>query len=248
MPQAELHYLPFAALLEPGTEGRYLVERFDLSVVPSASIWLQLRQRTRRTSRTRVLALAPEQQALPGSVTEVAAIRTAMGSDATVLLGSAASRDSLVAVAPNYDILHFATYGVLNRRNPLLSYLELAPKGQDGRLQVADVYGMSLDARLVVLSACQTGLGSGMLADVPAGDEWVSLSQSFLMAGARNVLATLWPVEDRSTAELMKAFYEELAAGAPEDVALASAQRRAIRNSKWPLPFHWAAFVLVGGP
>jgi len=81
-----------------------------------------------------------------------------------------------------------------------------------------------------------------------AGDEWVSLSQSFLMAGARNVLATLWPVEDRSTAELMKSFYEELAAGADVDVALARAQRKAIRNSRWPQPFHWAAFVLVGGP
>jgi len=247
-PQAELHYLPFAALLEQGASGRFLIEKYDLSVIPSASIWLQLRQRSPRAKGMRVLALAPEQRQLPGSAVEVAAIRTAMGSGTTVLMGAAASREGLEAGAPGHDILHFATYGVLNRRNPLLSYLELAPKGEDGRLQVADVYGMSLDARLVVLSACQTGIGSGMLADVPSGDEWVSLSQSFLMAGARNVLATLWPVEDRSTAELMKSFYEELAAGADVDVALARAQRKAIRNSRWPQPFHWAAFVLVGGP
>ena len=247
-PQAELHYLPFAALLEQGVTGRYLVEKYDLSVVPSASIWLQLRQRAPRSAGMRVLALAPEQQALPGSAVEVAAIRAAMGSGTTVLMGPAASREGLVMGASTHDILHFATYGVLNRRNPLLSYLELAPKGQDGRLQVADVYGMSLDARLVVLSACQTGIGSGMLADVPPGDEWVSLSQSFLMAGARNVIATLWPVEDQGTAELMTAFYGELAAGTEVEVALARAQRWAIRNSRWSLPFHWAAFVLVGGP
>src|SRR5436190_529108 len=75
--------------------------------------------------------------------------------------------------------------------------------GQDGRLEVHEVFGLTLSADLVVLSACQTALGSGALADVPAGDDWVGLSRAFLSAGAAQVVATLWPVEDRATADLM---------------------------------------------
>jgi CHAT domain-containing protein len=102
---------------------------------------------------------------------------------------------------PGKDIVLLATYGVLNRRNPLFSHVELAAApGRDGRLEVHDVYGLAFDARLVVLSACQTASGSGLRADVPAGDEWVSLTQAFLAAGAQRVVATLWLVDDRVTA------------------------------------------------
>ena len=103
-----------------------------------------------------------------------------------------------------------------------------------------------IDARLVVLSACQTGLGSGRMSDVPAGDDWVGLVQSFQAAGARNVIATLWPVDDRATADLMRDFYGELRAGRSEMDALAAAQRRALRRAGTGSPFYWAGFVLDG--
>ena len=119
--------------------------------------------------------------------------------------------------------------------------------GEDGRLEVHEVFGLSLHARLLVLSACQTGVGAGALADVPAGDDWVGLAQAFLYSGAANVLATLWPVQDVATARFMERFYTELAAGRPDAEALAEAQRAAARNPRTAHPFYWAAFALVTG-
>jgi CHAT domain-containing protein len=145
-------------------------------------------------------------------------------------------------------VVHLATYGVLNRRNPLFSYVELtAVPGRDGRLEVHDVYGLRLDARLVVLSACQTAVGSGLRADVPAGDEWVGLSQAFLAAGAERVLSTLWLVDDRATAELMTRFHATLAEGKGEASALAGVQRGAILNTRLADPYYWAGLTLMGG-
>jgi CHAT domain-containing protein len=143
--------------------------------------------------------------------------------------------------------VHLASRGVLNRHNPRFSYIALAPDDRsDGRLDVDDVARLSIDARLVVLSACQTGLASGRLLDVPPGDDWVGLVQAFQSAGARSVLATLWPVEDRATAELMKRFYVALRSGESESGALAAAQRSAIAAASTRAPFYWAGFVLNG--
>ena len=144
--------------------------------------------------------------------------------------------------------MHLATYGVLNRRNPLFSYVELtAVPGRDGRLEVHDVYGLRLDARLVVLSACQTAVGSGLRADVPAGDEWVGLSQAFLAAGAERVLSTLWLVDDRATAELMTQFHSALARGRGEASALAEVQRGSLAHPGLADPYYWAGLTLMGG-
>ncbi len=246
-PHAELHYAPFAALLGPPGSDSYLVERYRLTYTPSASVWLRLQARGRPVAPG-VLALAPRPDALPGSAAEVAAIGRLFGARAHVLLGGWASKRALREAAPEQGIIHLATYGVLNKDNPLFSFVELTPEGDDdGRLEVHEVFGLHLRARLVVLSACQTGLGAGALADVPAGDDWVGLIQAFLFAGASNVMATLWPVQDRATADLMTRFYTALAAGQPEAEALARAQRAMIHNAVTAHPFYWAGFTLSGG-
>jgi len=247
-PHAELHYLPFAALVRPGTPEQLLVERYVIEYVPSASVWLRLRGRPPHAPGGGVLALAPRVAALPGSRAEVAAIGRLHGSRARVLVGAAATERAFRAFAPQQEIVHLATYGVLNKQNPLFSFVELgAGGGEDGRLEVHEVFGLTLDARLVVLSACQTALAAGALADVPDGDDWVGLVQAFLSAGAANVLATLWPVADLATARFMERFYAELAAGRPEAEALAEAQRVAARDPVTAHPFYWAGFVLAGG-
>src|SRR5204863_97819 len=124
------------------------------------------------------LAFAPRPDALPASRREVAAIARLAGPEPLVLSGGAATEDAFRREAPTRRILHLATYGVLNKHNPLFSYVDLAPGGgQDGRLEVHEVFGLRLQADLVVLSACQTGLGSGALADVPTGDDWVGLAR-----------------------------------------------------------------------
>jgi hypothetical protein len=180
-PHAELHYVPFPALLGEGPAGQYLVSRYDLTTVPSASVWLEIaRREVTPVAGGRVLAMAPASAGLPGARAEAEAIGRVHGTQATVLVGADATRRSMNAALPGLDVLHLATYGVLNRRNPLFSYVELAPDGnEDGRLEVHDIYGLPITARLVVLSACQTGIGSGLRSDVPAGDEWVGLSRAF---------------------------------------------------------------------
>lgn len=248
VPHVELHYLPFAALLGGEGRGRFLVERYDVEVTPSASVWLTLGERRSAATGAGVLAFAPRPEVLRASGQEVAAIARLAGADARVLTGSAASEDAFRREAPGRRALHLATYGVLNKQNPLFSFVELAPGGgHDGRLEVHEVFGLSLAADLVVLSACQTGLGSGSLADVPAGDDWVGLTRAFVHAGARHVVATLWPVEDRATAVLMERFYEALGSGADPARALAQAQRALIAAPATAHPFFWAGFVSVGG-
>jgi CHAT domain-containing protein/tetratricopeptide (TPR) repeat protein len=247
-PHAELHYLPFAALVRPGPPEQLLIEQYLIEYVPSASVWLRLRGRPEPARGGGILALAPRPAALPGSRAEVAAIRRTYGGRARTLVGTAATERAFRALAPEQEIVHLATYGVLNKHNPLFSFVEMgAGGGEDGRLEVHEVFGLTLNARLLVLSACQTGLAAGALADVPPGDDWVGLVQGFLYAGASNVMATLWPVAEVATARLMERFYGELATGRPEVEALAVAQRAAVREPATAHPFFWAGFALVRG-
>jgi CHAT domain-containing protein/Tfp pilus assembly protein PilF len=247
VPHAELQYLPFAALLD--TSGRFLVERYELAMTPSASVWIALGDRPAGPAGTGVLAFAPRPVTLPGSNREVATIQRLAGTDAQVLSGSAATESAFRRLAPTQRVLHLATIGVLNKQNPLFSFVKLAPDAvEDGRLEVHEVFGLHLAAGLVVLSACQTGLGSGALADVPAGDDWVGLTRAFLHAGARHVVATLWPVDDWATAALMERFYSVGDVAAEPVRALAEAQRALLTTAVTAHPFYWAGFVSVGVP
>jgi CHAT domain-containing protein/Tfp pilus assembly protein PilF len=249
VPHSTLHYLPFAALIAPGQPMHFLVERFSIAYAPSASIWTQLSPGAPDQSARTLLMLAPmDRQALPGAEAEVRRIASAYGTEATSLFGQGASERAFRDLAPEYDVVHLASFGVLNKQNPLFSYVTLQPATElDGRLEVHEILGLSLRASLVVLSACQTALGSGALGDIPAGDDWVGLMQAFLYAGATRVMATLWPVPDRQTASLMTEFYARLRGGVPDDLALAEAQRHALLRRSTSHPRHWAGFVLTGG-
>ena len=243
-PHAELHYLPFAALLDRRS-GRYLVEQYDIAYVPSAGVWLTLQGR-RPPAGTGVLAMAPFPTSLPGSRDEVRMVQTTYGTRAIALTGAVATQRAFVEGLTGRSIIHLATYGVLNRRNPASSFVAFAPDGQDdGRLTVTEVLGLSFRARLVVLSACETAVAGGAFADVPAGDDWVGLVRAFLVAGADDVMASLWPVEDRPTSRMMQRVYAALGRGDPT-AALAAAQRAALRDSATSAPRHWAALVVVG--
>jgi CHAT domain-containing protein len=247
VPHGELNYLPFAALIGGDGSDRFLVERYELDATPSASVWLALGDRRRGSGTGGVLAFAPKPGPLPASRQEVATIQRLTG-DARVLTGAAATEEALRREGPTRRVLHLASYGVLNKQNPLFSFVELAPGGtNDGRLEVHEVLGLSFAADLVVLSACQTALGSGALADVPAGDDWVGLTRAFLHAGAGHVVATLWPVDDWATAALMERFYGAGDVAAEPARALAAAQRALLTTSATAHPFYWAGFVAVGG-
>lgn len=248
VPHEELHYLPFGALLRSGKRDEHLVERYDIGYAPSATAWTQLGDRDTSPAR-RVLALAPRPGQLPGSRDEVEAIGRLYGNDATVRVGPAATEQFLRDSAQSFGIVHLATYGILNQHNPLFSFVDFggSPDTPHHRLEVHEVFALELQARLVVLSACQTALASGTVADVPSGDDWVGLVRAFLTAGAANVIATLWAVEDRSTAAIMTQLHRRLRSGESEVVALSRAQRDMLRNPATLSPFYWAGFVLVGG-
>jgi CHAT domain-containing protein len=136
---------------------------------------------------------------------------------------------------------------VLNQRNPLFSFVQLRPDAaSDGRLEVHEAYRLNLRAKVLILSACETGLASGAIAEVPAGDDWVGLVQAFLQAGAESVVATLWSVDDRATAQLIDAFYTQLIPTRSTSTALAQAQRLILGSKETRAPFYWAGFTLNG--
>ena len=159
-----------------------------------------------------------------------------------------ASRDlALSQKLSQYRIVHFATHGLLNSERPELSGLVFSlidRKGilQDGFLRLHEIYNLQLNADLVVLSACETGLGKEI-----KGEGLIGLTRGFMYAGAPRVIASLWNVDDLATAELMKLFYQRmLKDGMPAGAALRSAQLELSRQKRWASPYYWAGFVLHG--
>jgi CHAT domain-containing protein len=147
-----------------------------------------------------------------------------------------------------YRFIHFATHGLLNSAHPELSGLVLSlvdERGQpvDGFLRLHEIYNLRLPAELVVLSACQTGLGKEI-----KGEGLVGLTRGFMYAGSPRVMASLWKVDDRATTELMKRFYEGMLG--PKRLrpaeALRAAQVSMWKQKRWQNPYYWAAFVLQG--
>lgn len=146
-----------------------------------------------------------------------------------------------------YGIVHFATHGFVNDRNPELSGLVLSlvdPQGnpREGFLRLSDIYNLDLGADLVVLSGCQTALGKQI-----RGEGLLGLTRGFFYAGASQVVASLWPVGDRATAELMERFYRNLFHGGMSPAAALHAAQSSLRQEpRWRNPFFWAPFVLQG--
>ena len=138
-----------------------------------------------------------------------------------------------------YTIIHFATHGVFDLKEPLNSALLLAPEqGSDGRLTVSDLYALKLDASLVTLSACETALGK-----VANGDDVVGFTRGLLYAGASSIVSSLWSVDDLATRDLMVDFYANLPKlGKQEALRHAQLSIKAQRDH----PFYWAAFVFTG--
>ncbi len=163
-------------------------------------------------------------------------------------LDFAASRSTATsAELAQYRIVHFATHGIINNIRPELSGLVLSlvnEKGEpvDGFLRLYDIYNLRLGADLVVLSACQTALGKEM-----AGEGLVGLTRGFVYAGAPRVVATLWQIDDRVTAELMANFYRAMLTRGERPAAALRAAQLAMWNTKgWESPYYWAAFTLQG--
>lgn len=219
-----------------------------------------------------MLGQGGELRRLPATRDEVNSIAAIYGRSSTVLLGDKATEERAKKVGDAPRFIHFAAHGFFDGQLPLnsaivLSLPETFEYGRDnGLLQAWEIFeSLRIDADLVTLSGCETALGQEM-----AGEGLVGLTRAFQYAGARSVLASLWSVDDRSTAELMKRFYGNLRAGMPKDEALRVSQLALLREHFEPAspvdgtrgvrelvnsqddgpnyasPFYWAAFQLMG--
>lgn len=147
----------------------------------------------------------------------------------------------------DYQIVHFATHGLINNQHPdlsgvVLSLVDEQGRPQNGFLRLYDIYNLKLNADLVVLSACQTALGKEI-----KGEGLVGLTRGFMYAGAPRVVATLWRIDDRATADMMRRFYEAmLKDGLRPAAALRAAQLSMLRDRRWQSPHFWAPFTIQG--
>lgn len=248
-----LHYIPFGTLPLPSSADAapvLLLERSEVVYLPSASALAVQRQALAgRLPAARWAAVVADPVfdsrdstfvPLPASRQEAQAIAAlAPPGQARLALGLEASRPEVLGDRlSGYRTVHFATHGVIDAEHPSLSGLALS----GGFLSLRDVFGLRLSADLVVLSGCRTALGREIRGEGMAG-----LARGFFHAGATRVVASLWRVEDRATAELMTRFYRKMwTQGQTPAAALRSAQLSIRRERRWRDPYFWAGFVLQG--
>jgi CHAT domain-containing protein len=275
IPNGPLFRLSFAALMSEN--GRYLIEDYAIHYAPAAGVFnytIQTKKRIADLPLSYVLVANPSGMPstadgkalprLPGSEEEVRRISQLLPQGkVTTLRGPNADEPSVRKAMMSAKVIHLATHGIVDDRDPLGSYLALGRINNsataDGRLTAAEVYDLDLHADLVVLSACRTGLGR------ISGDGVAGLARSFFYAGAASVVSTLWDVADGPASQLVTTFYSSLNRTSNEDKvdALRTAQLnllRSLRNgqlrAETPFgslvlpedPVLWAGFVLMGEP
>jgi CHAT domain-containing protein len=270
-PDAELNYIPFGALPKTPLEKqygasklyqsiRYLIEDHSICYTYSATLFLKnLEIKPSKTLETigiwspnfknmdSILVKKGFGQVLtelPGAEEEANLIAKMFGK--LPFLGKEASEVRFKEIAGEYAVLHLATHGILQDREPLFSGLILNDRGEeDGILHTFELYNMDLNANLAVLSACNSGIGQ-----VERGAGVLSIARGFTYAGVPNIVMSNWSVSDWSTAQLMESFYAYLKEGLAKDEALQKAKIDYIdaqrASSSALAPFYWGGFVLLG--
>jgi CHAT domain-containing protein/tetratricopeptide (TPR) repeat protein len=252
IPQGELFFVPFPALQDAA--GKFLIEKHTILTAPSIQILELTSQKRQEVSdlawdilivgnptmpEVSLVAGKPPQQlsALPHSETEAKAIAQLFQTQA--LTGNSATKAAVLQRLPNARIVHFATHGLLDRDRGLGSAIALAPDRTDsGLLTAEEILDLHLNADLVVLSACNTGMGR------ITGDGVIGLSRALISAGTPSVIVSLWAVPDAPTADLMVKFYQNLDRTGNKAQALRNAMLETMQQH--PNPRDWAAFTLIG--
>jgi CHAT domain-containing protein len=264
VPDGELNFLPFGAVTDRGVP---LVESHTVATSPSATVFSLLENKlavdadpplpylgvAAWTAEAKVEGpvfrifsgfseVTPKP--LPESKTEVETIASDLPKPSTLLLGGDATAARFKELPlSKFNVLHLALHGYVNTDYPDQSALVFAPEHKnlyESMLQVRQIRNLHLDARLVTLSACDTGVG-------PVGEEGVdNIVNAFIEAGADSVVSTLWELEDHTTEHLMAEFYAHLGKGESKGAALRDAQRELIKEGV--KPYYWASFELVGDP
>ncbi len=263
IPDGRMGTIPFEALLtrkvRPQTSLRdypYLIKKKAITYSYSATLFAQSKKDEPASAALKdILLMAPinfdRLNNLPASETEVKRINqlfTANQGKAQMYLLNEANESEMKSKAlKKYRYVHLATHGVVDEKSPELSRVFLAKNGkEDGSLYFGEIFNLELNANLVALSACETGLGK-----LSKGEGIIGLTRALLYAGAKSVMVSLWSVADESTSQLMIYFYEFLLAGKEKHEALRQAKLKLIREGvnykDEPLSaYYWAPFVLIG--
>jgi CHAT domain-containing protein len=263
VPTGRLALIPFEVLLlkQPRKitdfhSMPYAIKRYSIRYEFSGGLLLQKAKKTALSTSPSILLCAPVNfpgkeylGELPGTENEVKEI-SGLFTEKQILNTAYTRTEADEGVIKggglkNYQFLHFATHGVVDEAHPELSriFLRSDSRTEDGDLFAGEIYNLELDASLVTLSACQTGLGK-----VLKGEGVIGLSRALVYAGARNVVVSFWNVADESTAVLMKDFYRNVLENrnAGYSSNLRSAKLKLLTNNKYAAPFYWAPFVLIG--
>ena len=234
-----LHYLPMNALHDGNG---YIIDRYSIRMMPSASAMKYMREK-RAAKGGGILVFGNPDLGDPKYDLEYAQKEAAevakMRPQSKVFVRKEATEETLRKYCEDFSYIHFATHGQFNPEAPLKSALLLAPDAKyNGMLTVDKLYSLNLDADLVTLSACETGLSK-----IANGDDLVGLTRGFLYAGSSSIVASLWKVDDLATSQLMTRFYIELDKTNKRE-ALRKAQLET--KKKYPHPYYWASFQLTG--
>ena len=277
IPDGILGYIPFETLLTEKanidsndySDLPYLIKKISVNYAYSAALYLLSTEKSQNDNDFRLLAMAPfssdkdnitsdneilsalrergiNQISLPGTKTEVENINKLF--PGTIYFDSAATEMAFWNYAKNYGLLHIASHGIIDDQNPmyskLLFYKDTKDSIYDGELNTYELFNMQINADLAVLSACNTGSGK-----LQKGEGIMSMARGFLYAGVPSIVMTLWSVDDRSSAELIKYFYKYLKEGKSKDEALRQSKLDYLTKTKNPEKLHpryWAGYVLIG--
>ena len=267
VPDGPLYYFPFEVL--PTSTGQWLGDLVTTSYAPSASTLVELRTNPTPTGEPALLALGDAEYgdqsgdhepevarsaamnqlrhlgALPHTRREVDDLVGVFGDSSLSLTGEDANEIRFKSLDHSrFTLLHFATHGWIDPISPARSGLVLAEdstSAEDGILQTREILGLRLEADLVTLSACRSGLG-----ELVTGEGMVGIARSFFYAGTDSVVASLWNVNDRASADFMRFFYGALGEGKSKAASLQEARRELRESSGYEHPYYWAPWILLG--
>ena len=255
IPDGLLNYIPFGALNTSGQGLSYLLEQHSIAYVNSATLFQQLTDRNR--NEVELLAFAPRFSGeqvqldpsrdkllpLPHNKREVEQILTSF--NGTSYINENATLHSFTSQLSDFNTIHLATHAVFNDVLPEYSYLAFSTtENEENLLYVSDLYNLQIDADLVTLSACESGVG-----ELKRGEGFLSLARGFFYSGASSIASTLWKINDASTTTLMDSFYKNLSNGDAKDIALQKAQRAFLQSNRQnglSHPYYWSGFIISG--
>ncbi len=262
IPTGRMGIIPFETLLMKEVKGDtdfkklpYLLNRFSVRYEFSAGLVLQKKKDVAEAKVSSVMLCAPvtfpekdNLNDLPGTESEVNAIANLFNEknigNKIFLKAQANEAEIKSGSLKNYSLIHFATHGIVDENSPELSriYLQSDSEAEDGNLFAGEIYNLELNAELVALSACQTGLGK-----ISKGEGVIGLSRALVYAGAKSIIVSFWSVADESTAELMTDFYKQLLENPTNNYSRDLRQAKLnLLNGNYAAPYFWAPFILIG--